>query len=55
LRGDIGAAVRALKADRGKDLHVIGSPRLVQTLMALGLLDELRLMIDPLVAGLRSA
>jgi len=51
LRGDIGAAVRALKAEGGKDLHVIGSPGLVQTLMALGLLDELRLMIDPLLAG----
>lgn len=51
LRGDIGAAVRALKAEGGKDLHVIGSPGLVQTLMVLGLVDELRLMIDPLVAG----
>ena len=55
LRGDIGAAVRALKAEGGKDLHVIGSPGLVQTLMALGLLDELRLMIDPLVVGQRQA
>ena len=44
-------AVRALKVEGGNDLHVIGSPGLVQTLMALGLLDELRLMIDPLVAG----
>lgn len=26
LRGGIGAAVRALKAEDGKDLHVIGSP-----------------------------
>ena len=51
LCGDIGAAVRTLKAEEGKDLHVIGSPGLVQTLMALGLVDELRLMIDPLVAG----
>ncbi|MEU8196754.1 dihydrofolate reductase family protein [Microbispora amethystogenes] len=51
LRGDIGTAVRALKAEEGKDLHVIGSPGLVQTLMALGLVDELRLMIDPVVAG----
>ena len=51
LRGGIGAAVRALKAEEGKDLHVIGSPGLVQALMALGLVDELRLMIDPLVAG----
>src|SRR5215467_2816339 len=51
LRGDIGAAVRALKAEGGKDLHVIGSPLLVQTLMVLGLVDELQLMIDPLVVG----
>ena len=51
LRGDIGAAVRALKAGQGKDLHVIGSPGLVQTLMVLGLVDELRLMIDPVVVG----
>ena len=50
-RGDIGSAVRALKAEEGRDLHVIGSPGLVQTLMALGLVDDLNLMIDPLVAG----
>jgi dihydrofolate reductase len=51
LRGDIDAAVRALKAEEGQDLHVIGSPGLVQTLMVLGLVDEFRLMIDPLVVG----
>jgi dihydrofolate reductase len=51
LQGDIGAAVRVLKAEEGKDLHVIGSPGLVQTLTALDLVDELRLMIDPVVAG----
>lgn len=51
LRGDIGAAVRALKAEKGKDVHIIGSPGLVQTLLVLGLVDELRLMIDPVVAG----
>ncbi|MFD0360510.1 dihydrofolate reductase family protein [Nocardia sp. GCM10030253] len=51
LQGDIGAAVRALKAEEGKDLHVIGSPGLVQSLLVLGLVDELRLMIDPVVAG----
>jgi dihydrofolate reductase len=51
LRGDIGAAVRALKAEDGKELHVIGSPGLVQSLISLGLVDELQLMIDPLVVG----
>lgn len=51
LRGDIGAAVRALKSEEGRDLHVIGSPGLVQSLLAMGLVDELRVMIDPLVVG----
>jgi dihydrofolate reductase len=51
LKGGIGAAVRALKAGEGKDLHVIGSPGLVQALMVLGLVDELQLMIDPVLAG----
>jgi dihydrofolate reductase len=51
LIGDTGAAVRALKREEGGDLHVIGSPRLVQTLLALDLVDELRLMIDPVLVG----
>jgi dihydrofolate reductase len=51
LQGDIGAAVRALKAEDGNELHVIGSPGLVQSLISLGLVDELQLMIDPLVVG----
>jgi dihydrofolate reductase len=51
LRGDLGVAVRALKAEEGKDLHVIGSPGLFQSLMELGLVDELQVMIDPLVVG----
>jgi dihydrofolate reductase len=51
LRGDIAKAVTALKAEDGRDLHVIGSPGLVQTLLGLDLLDELQVMIDPLVLG----
>lgn len=51
LGGDLGSAVRALKAEPGGDLHLIGSPRLLQALLTLGLVDELRLMIDPLVVG----
>ncbi|MFB9236250.1 dihydrofolate reductase family protein [Plantactinospora siamensis] len=51
LSGDLGTAVRALKAEPGRDLHLIGSPGLVRSLLALGLVDELRLMIDPLVLG----
>ena len=51
LRGDVGQAVRALKAEDGRDLHAIGSPGLVQTLIERDLVDELRLVIDPLVLG----
>jgi dihydrofolate reductase len=51
LGGDLREAVSALKAEQGKDLHVIGSPGLVPSLMEHGLLDELRLMIDPLIVG----
>jgi dihydrofolate reductase len=51
LRGDLREAVSALKSDQGRDLHVIGSPGLVQSLMDHALVDELRLMIDPLVVG----
>jgi dihydrofolate reductase len=51
LRGDVGDAVRALKARDGDDLLVIGSPGLVQSLVEHDLLDEVRVMIDPLVVG----
>jgi dihydrofolate reductase len=51
LRGDIADAVGALKAEAGRDLHVIGSPGLVQTLIGHDLVDELQLMIDPLLVG----
>jgi dihydrofolate reductase len=41
----------ALKQADGGDLHVIGSTELVRTLLEHDLVDELRLMIDPLVLG----
>jgi dihydrofolate reductase len=51
LQGDVAGAVAALKQEDGADLHVIGSTQLVQTLIEHHLVDELRLMIDPLVLG----
>ena len=51
LQGDVAEAVAALKREPGGDLHVIGSTELVQVLFDAGLVDELRLMIDPLVLG----
>jgi dihydrofolate reductase len=49
--GDAAEAVAALKREDGGDLHVIGSTQLVRTLLEHGLVDELRLMIDPLTLG----
>ena len=51
LHGDVVEAVVALKREDGGDLHVIGSTELVQTLIEQELVDELRLMIDPVVLG----
>jgi dihydrofolate reductase len=51
LRGDIVAEVAQLKARRGRELQQHGSARLAQTLLAAGLIDELRLIITPTVLG----
>jgi dihydrofolate reductase len=51
LEGETPAAVAALKQAEGGDLHVIGSTELVRTLIEHDLVDELRLMIDPIVLG----
>jgi dihydrofolate reductase len=51
LQGDLAQAVDALKQEDGGDLHVIGSTQLVRSLLGHGLVDELRLMIDPLILG----
>jgi dihydrofolate reductase len=51
LRGDVASSVAALKQQEGGDLLVIGSPVLLQTLLAHHLVDEIRLMIDPVVVG----
>jgi dihydrofolate reductase len=51
LQGDVAEAVVALKQEDGADVHVIGSAQLVGTLIERDLVDEYRLMIDPLVLG----
>jgi dihydrofolate reductase len=51
LRGDINDAVAALKLEDEGDLLVIDSTELAQTLVESGLVDEHRLMIDPLILG----
>ncbi|BCH00571.1 dihydrofolate reductase [Mesorhizobium sp. SEMIA 3007] len=51
LGEDIVAALRRLKQQDGPDLLIQGSANLIQTLLANGLIDEIRLMIFPLLLG----
>jgi dihydrofolate reductase len=51
LQGEVAQAVTALKREDGADLHVIGSTNLVQTLIEHDLVDEFRVMIDPVTLG----
>lgn len=51
LKGDVAKAVAELKEQPGKNLVVLGSGELVQTLMKSDLVDEYGLMINPIVLG----
>ena len=51
LKGDLAEEVRKLKQEQDGDIVVHGSARLVQTLLQHDLVDELRLMVYPLVLG----
>jgi dihydrofolate reductase len=45
------ARIHELHEADGGDLLVVGSPTLVRTLLSEGLVDELRLMIEPVILG----
>ena len=49
--GDVIGAVRQLRAEDGGDIQVMGSAELARTLIAEDLVDEYRLMIEPVVLG----
>jgi dihydrofolate reductase len=51
IKGDLVSAVKRLKEGEGKNISVAGSPGLVRSLLGQDLLDELDLMISPVVAG----
>lgn len=43
--------VTALKRQRGKDIYLVGGARTTTSLIDAGLVDELRLIVYPLIAG----
>jgi dihydrofolate reductase len=51
VSGDLADIVARLKKKYDRDIVVHGSPQLVRALIDMGLVDELRLMVFPLVLG----
>jgi dihydrofolate reductase len=51
INGDVLAGIAHLKQQPGKDIGVTGSATLVQSLLEAGLLDELQLLVHPIVVG----
>jgi dihydrofolate reductase len=50
-KGNVAEEVASLKRQPGKDLALIGSSDLASTFMRLGLIDEFRIFVNPVVLG----
>jgi dihydrofolate reductase len=55
INGNVAGAIAKLKRQPGKDIGIVGSGTLVRSLLREDLLDELRLMVHPIVMGAGSA
>ncbi len=51
IGGDVAEGVAALKGRDGKDITIVGSDSLARSMLRENLLDELRLMVYPVVVG----
>ncbi len=51
IKGNVAEEITELKRRPGKDITILGSGALVRSLLRDGLLDELRLMVHPVVLG----
>jgi dihydrofolate reductase len=51
MSGDVVDEIRRLKASDGPELHMWGSHKLLQTLIATELVDEFRVLVYPVVLG----
>lgn len=50
-QGNVAEEIAELKQQPGKDITILGSATLVRSLLRYGLLDELRLMVHPIILG----
>lgn len=51
LSGDVATEVRRIKGEPGMDLALFAGARVVQSFIDLGLLDEYRLVVNPILLG----
>ncbi|HXZ66581.1 MAG TPA: dihydrofolate reductase family protein [Streptosporangiaceae bacterium] len=51
IRDDVISQLTSLKEESGKDIALLGSSTLAAGLLTAGLIDELRLMVNPVVLG----
>jgi len=51
LKGDPAAEVRRMKSERGPDMVIMGSGSIVSQLAQAGLIDELQIVVNPIVLG----
>jgi dihydrofolate reductase len=51
IKSDLAKEINKLKKKTGKNIGVSGSPTLVRSLLQEGLLDELKLMVHPVIVG----
>jgi dihydrofolate reductase len=51
IKGDAAIEIVNLKRKQGKDMIIFGSARLTNSLLLMGLVDELRLIYNPVVLG----
>jgi len=51
IKGNVAEEIAKLKRQPGKDITILGSATLVRSLLADDLLDELRIMVHPVILG----
>jgi dihydrofolate reductase len=51
VKGDVAAELTRIKQLPGRDIGITGSPTLVRSLIGYGVLDELHLLVHPIVVG----